>query len=104
MRMNRRVSIWKHVRLDDGKWRYCRPVLDAKGKIVSDLVRVKGVEQHHSEGNYVISYYDPNLIWLKCGPKPADAIAAAEHQRAVFKAMEHGIVERPKHARTAGTM
>ena len=25
MRVNRRVSIWKHVRLADGKWRYCPP-------------------------------------------------------------------------------
>jgi hypothetical protein len=40
MRVNRRVSIWKHVRLADGKWRYCRPVLDAKGKIVPDMVTV----------------------------------------------------------------
>lgn len=39
MGLNRKVSIWKHVRLADGKWRYCRPVLDAKGKIVADMVR-----------------------------------------------------------------
>ena len=36
MRVNRRVGIWKHVRLVDGKWRYCRPVPDARGKIVAD--------------------------------------------------------------------
>ena len=40
MRLNRRVSIWKHVRVADGKWRYCRPVLDAKGKMVADMVTV----------------------------------------------------------------
>ena len=48
MRVNRRVSIWKHVRLADGKWRYCRPVLDAKDKIVPNMVSVKGVEEHHA--------------------------------------------------------
>jgi hypothetical protein len=58
MRVNRRVSIWKHVRLADGKWRYCRPVLDAKGKIVSDMVMVKVREERHAEGNYVISFYN----------------------------------------------
>jgi len=47
MRVNRRVSIWKHVRLADGKWRYCRPVLDAKDKIVPDLVMVKGGAERH---------------------------------------------------------
>ena len=104
MRVNRRVRVWKHVRLADGKWRYCRPVLDAKGKIVPDMVRVNRCEEHHPEGTYVISYYNPSLTWKNCGPKPADAIAAAERQRALFKAMEHGIVERPNHARTTGTI
>jgi len=104
MRVTRRVSIWKHVRLADGKRRYCRPVLDANGKIVPDMVRVRGCEEHHPEGNYVISYYNLSLTWQNCGPKPADVIAAAERQRALFKEMEHGIVERPKHARTTGTI
>ncbi len=103
MRLNRRVSIWKHVRVADGKWRYCRPVLDAKGKMVADMVTVKGRGERHTEGGYVISFYNPSLIWQKCGPKPADAVAAAERQRALFKAMEHGIVERPKKAQTTGT-
>ncbi len=104
MGLNRKVSIWKHVRLADGKWRYCRPVLDAKGKIVADMVRVNGHEERHPEGSYVISFYNPGLTWKKCGPKPADAIAIAERQRALFKPMEHGIVERPKKAQTTGTI
>jgi hypothetical protein len=37
-------------------------------------------------------------------PKPVDSVAAAERQRALFKAMEHGIVERPKPAQTTGTI
>jgi hypothetical protein len=103
MRVNRKVSIWKHVRLADGKWRYCRPVLDAKGKIISDMVMVKGREERHAEGTYCICFYNPKLTWQKCGPKPADALAAAERQRALFKAMEHGI-ERPKKSQTTGTI
>ena len=104
MRVNRKVSIWKHVRLADGKWRYCRPVLDAKGKIVSDIVMVKGREERHAGGTYCVCFYNPKLTWQKCGPKPADALAAAERQRALFKAMEHGIVERPKKSQTTGTI
>lgn len=96
--MNRSVSIWKHVRLDDGNWRYCRPVLDSKGKIVPNMVRVNSHEEHHPEGEYCICYYSPKLTWQKCGPKPADALAAAERQRALFNAMEHGIVQRPQQA------
>ena len=72
MRVNRKVSIWKHVRLADGKWRYCRPVLDAKGKIVSDMVMVKRREDRHAEGTYCICFYNPKLTWQKCGPKTAD--------------------------------
>ncbi|MGA7969357.1 MAG: hypothetical protein WB983_12050, partial [Terriglobales bacterium] len=100
MRVNRKVSIWKHVRLADGKWRYCRPVIDAKEKIVSDMVIVNGIEERHPEGNYCICFYNPRLTWQKCGHKPADAVAAAERQRALFKAMEHGIVERPTKTQT----
>jgi hypothetical protein len=100
MQLNRKVSIWKHVRLADGKWRYCRPVLDAKGKMVADMVTVKGREERHTEGGYVISFYNPNLTWQKCGPKSADAVAAAERQRTLFKAMEHGLIERPKKSQT----
>lgn len=96
MRMNRKVSIWKHVRLADGNWRYCRPVLDNKGKIVPNLVHVNSHEEQHPEGEYYICYYGPKLTWQKCGPKPADALAAADRQRALFKAMEHGIVQRPQ--------
>ena len=104
MRVNRRVSIWKHVRIGDGKWRYCRPVLDDKGKIVPNMVLVNGREVRHDAGTYVISFYNPMLTWQNCGPKAADAVAAAERQRALFKAMEHGIVERPKAAQTMGTI
>lgn len=98
MRMNRKVSIWKHVRLADGNWRYCRPVLDNKGKIVPNMVHVNSHEEQHPEGEYYICYHNPKLTWQKCGPKPADALAAADRQRALFKAMEHGIVKRPQQA------
>ena len=96
--MNRKVSIWKHVRLADGAWRYCRPVLDEKGKIMPHMVHVNSHEESHPEGEYCICYYNPKLTWKKCGPKPADALAAAERQRALFKAMEHGFVQRPHQA------
>lgn len=63
------------MRPADGKWRYCRPVLDAKGKIVPDMVVVNGCEERHAEGNYVVSFH-PSLTWQKCGPKPADTVAS----------------------------
>ena len=56
MRVNRRVSIWKQVRLANGKWRYCRPVLDAKSKIIPDMVLVNGIEERHAEGCYYICF------------------------------------------------
>jgi hypothetical protein len=81
MRVNRRVSIWKHVRLADGKSRYCGPVLDAKDKIVPNMVSVKGVEEHHAEGNYVISFYNPHPdmaeVRTKASGYPCDGRAPA---------------------------
>ncbi len=101
MRMNRRVSIWKHVRLANGKWRYCRPVLDEKGKIVADMVTVPGgLKEHHAEGEYCIFFRNPKPTFLRCGSKAADALAAQQRQIALFKAMEHGIVRRPQQSQT----
>ena len=78
--MNRKASIWKHVRLANAKWRYCRPVLHSKGKIVPNMVRVNSHEEHHPGGEYCICYYSPKLTWQKCGSKPADALASV-HDR-----------------------
>jgi hypothetical protein len=75
-----------------------------QGQDFPNLVLVNGREERHDGGTYVMSFYNPTLTWQKCGPKPADAVAAAERQRTLFKAMEHGIVERPKAAQTTGTI
>ena len=87
-----------------GSGGYRRPVLDAKGKIIPDMLIVNGLEERHAEGTYCICFYNPKLTWQKCGRKPMDAVAAAERQRALFKAMEHGIVQRPTKTQIAGTM
>lgn len=50
--MNRRVSVWKYVRIGK-KWRYCKPAVGKNGKIKSDWVIVKGKEEHHPEGNFL---------------------------------------------------
>jgi hypothetical protein len=49
--MNRRVSVWKYVRIGK-KWRYCKPAVEKNGKIKSAWVIVKGKEEHHPEGNF----------------------------------------------------
>jgi hypothetical protein len=54
------------------------------GKIVADMVMVKGREERHPEGDYVISFYNPSLTWRKCGPKPADAAAVIPEKKKIF--------------------
>jgi len=39
--MNRRVSVWKYVRIGK-KWRYCKPAVGKNGKIKPDRVIVQG--------------------------------------------------------------
>jgi hypothetical protein len=114
MRLNRRVSIWKHVRVAEGKWRYCRPVLDAKGKIIPNMVLVNGREVRHDEGTYVISYYNPTLTWQKCGTQasgrrrssgaPAGAVQGygARHRRATQSGAHHGHDRRGGHGIPSG--
>jgi hypothetical protein len=52
--MNRRVSVWKYVRLKNGRWRYCKPALAKNGMIRPDWVIVKGKPEHHPEGNFYL--------------------------------------------------
>jgi len=70
--MNRRVSVWKYVRLKNGRWRYCKPAVAKNGKIKADWVIVKGKHQRHLEGTFYLHRYDRNKeIWRKIGPQSA---------------------------------
>ncbi len=109
MRLNRRVSIWKHVRVGDGKWRYCRPVLDAKGKMVADMVTVKGHEERHTEGGYChfLLQPEPDLAKMRTqasgrcsgGGAPADALQGygTRYCRATREGADHGDDRRGSH-------
>ncbi len=55
-----------------------------------NTVSVKGFEEHPAERNYVISPCHPTLTWQRCGQSQRTAVATAERQRVIFKAMEHG--------------
>src|SRR5437660_5964534 len=79
--MNKRVSVWKYVRLKNGRWRYCKPAVAKNGKIKADWVIVKGKHQRHLEGNFYLHRYDRNKeIWRKIGPKAQEALDAAESE------------------------
>ncbi len=76
--MNRRVSVWKYVRLKNGRWRYCKPALAKNGKIRPDWVIVKGKAEHHPEGNFYVHRYDNGReIWRKIGESAQEAVDAA---------------------------
>ena len=49
----RKYTIYKYVRTDRG-WRYCRPVFASNNKIKPNVVLVKGREETHAEGYYVL--------------------------------------------------
>jgi hypothetical protein len=51
---NRRVSIWKYVRIGPDDWRYCSPSYGPNNKIKPDIVIVGNSAQCHSEGNYYL--------------------------------------------------
>jgi len=94
--MNRRVSVWKYVRLKDGRWRYCKPALAKNGKIRPDWVIVKGKAEHHPEGNFYLHRYDGEReIWKRVGPNAQDALEAAEFDAAYLEAKSKGIPVKP---------
>jgi len=90
--MNRRVSVWKYVRLKTGCWRYCKPAVGKNGKIKSDWVIVKGKEEYHPEGNFYLHKYDGNReIWKKIGPIAQAAVNAADFESTYLNARAKGI-------------
>ena len=94
--MNRRVSVWKYVRLKNGRWRYCKPALAKNGKIRPDWVIVKGKAEHHPEGNFYLHRYDGGReIWKRVGLNLQDAVDAAEFDTAYLDAKAKGVPVKP---------
>ncbi len=94
--MNRRVSVWKYVRLKNGRWRYCKPALAKNGTIRPDWVIVKGKPEHHPEGNFYLHRYDGDReIRKRVGSNAQDAVEAAEFDAAYLEAKSKGIPVKP---------
>jgi hypothetical protein len=90
--MNRRVSVWKYVRLKNGRWRYCKPATGKNGKIRPDWVIVKGKAEHHPEGNFYVHRYDNGReIWRKIGENAQEAVDAADFEGTYLHAKSRGI-------------
>jgi len=90
--MNRRVSVWKYVRLKSGRWRYCKPAVGKNGKIRPDWVIVKGKAECHPEGNFYLHRYDSGReIWRKIGQNAQEAVDAADFEGTYLHAKSKGI-------------
>jgi len=93
--MNRRVSVWKYVRIGK-KWRYCKPAVGKNGKIKPDWVIVRGKEEHHPEGNFYLQRNDGNKeIWKRIGPNAQEAVNAADFESTYLAARAKGIPVKP---------
>jgi integrase len=90
--MNRRVSVWKYVRLKNGQWRYCKPAVSKNGKIRPDWVIVKGKAEHHPEGSFYLHRYDGGReIWKRVGPSAQNAVDAADFESTYLNAKAKGV-------------
>jgi integrase/recombinase XerD len=89
---NQKVTIWKNIKLLNGQWRYCRPVVGKTNKIKPDWVKVNSHEEHHPEGYYVLHYLEgKKQVWAKCGPLATTAVELATRKEAVLRAVAAGI-------------
>jgi hypothetical protein len=104
---NRRVSIWKYVRIGQADWRYCRPSYGPNNKIKPDIVIIGNSAQCHPEGNYYLRLSAGKGSWRKIGPKAADAVRAVGYEESLLGAIAMGlpiqaVTEQPKSL--AGTL
>jgi integrase/recombinase XerD len=85
---NRKVSIYKYVRLASG-WRYCKPATGANNKIKPNwVITPGGKEEHHPEGNYYLNIAGD---WKMSGPNAADAAADCKRELARLAARAQGL-------------
>ena len=88
---NRKVSLWKYVRIDL-KWRYCKPVMGKNNKIKPHWVVVKGAPEEHPEGNYYLHYYEGQReVWRKLGNDAASASRQLDYEQHVKTAEAAGV-------------
>ena len=89
------MSVWKYVKVD-GKWRY-KAAIEDNGKIVANMVRVRGQVEFHEEGTY---YFRSGRRWIKLDAMPASTKEARERLQAHDLAVKHGILpsDQPKAA------
>src|SRR5438132_827762 len=93
---NKKVTIWKSIRLGD-QWRYVRPVVGPNNKIKPNWVHVNGHEELHPEGQYFIHFLrGRKQIWEKCGPLPTTAVEMAARQETLLRAVAAGITVQPE--------
>jgi hypothetical protein len=71
-----KYTLYKYVKLSDGKWRYCRVALYKNHTIKDNTVMVGDKEQVHREGDYYIAH---DSQWINVGPDPL--VAQREQHR-----------------------
>src|SRR5207248_999768 len=91
---NKKVTIWKSIRLGD-QWRYVRPVVGKNNKVIPNLVHVNGHQLLHPEEQYFLHYLEgKKQIWAKCGPLPTTAVEMAVET--LLRAVAAGITVQPE--------
>ena len=79
------------------KWRFAA-VIEQKGRIIRDLVRVDGEEQHHPEGRYFLEWY-LNRRRRRQSVVPFENVAEAARRKALeLEAIKAGIISAPREA------
>jgi hypothetical protein len=81
------MSVWKYVKVD-GAWRY-KAAIEDKGKIVPNMVRVKGQVEFHEEGTY---YFRSGRQWIRLDAMPTSTQEARERLQAHDQAVKHGLM------------
>jgi integrase/recombinase XerD len=88
---NRRVRLYKYVKLNTVGWRYCRPVYATNNKLKPHLiVTPNGVEEHHPEGQYFLGYRNGTLVWEPVGSDAAEAQRLLKKKQAELEYQSHG--------------
>lgn len=69
---NKKVKLYKYVKLSNGSWRYCAAVFSENKKLKPHVLQIpSGVEERHDEGQYYLGYARK---WKSAGNDPVEAL------------------------------
>jgi tetratricopeptide (TPR) repeat protein len=97
---NKKVKLYKYVKLSNGSWRYCAAVFSENKKLKPHVLQTpSGAEERHDEGQYYLGYARK---WESAGNDPVEALRLLRKKEGELSYTANGGTLRQQEERPTG--